>query len=185
MITWLWNVISGRLKHWNEANNAYVSDLLERAKAFPPAIEALFVQFTAASYIVVDSLVGPSRGGRRIIKKDCRTISRTQYAALHHLNLWAFVASFGVLNPQFRESIFAACRDFVGITDPETKVVQKILRYEKLDVGKICSDLWPEITDILGYRSDGVLEWFLLVPPFSAGFVKAMEKWKEAFKELR
>jgi hypothetical protein len=184
MITWFSNVISGRFRHWNDTNNAYVSALVERAQQFPPAIEPLFIQLTAASYVVVDSLVGPDQGRKRIIKKDSKQITAEQFRSLHHLNIWTFMALFGYQNPQFRDSFFAACKDFIGIQENEKRVAQAVLQMEKLDVATICSALFPEITRVLDYEGGSILDWLLLTPSFSLAYSQAVEAYKDAIIEL-
>lgn len=185
MITWLSNVFTGRFRHWNEANNSYVSALVERAKQFPPAIEPLFTELTAASYVVVDSLVGPDKGSKRIIKKDPKDITAEQFRSLHNLNIWTFVALFGLQNPQFRDSFFAACKDFIGIQENEKRMAHHVLEMHEIDVGKICSTLFPEITKILGHQDEGFLDWFMLTPSFSIAYSQALEAYKQAMENLK
>jgi len=185
MITWLLNVLTGRICHWNDANNSYLSALVDRAKQFPPAIEPLFTQFTFASYIVVDSLVGPNKESKRIIKKDLKSITAEQFRALHNLNIWTFVALFGLQNPSFRDACFAACKDFIGIQENEKKMVQRVLEMEKTDVGQICSTLFPEITKVLEYQDEGFTDWIMVTPAFTMGYSQAMEAYKRAMENLK
>ena len=185
MITWLSNILSGRYRHWNKANNIYLNTLVARAKQFPPAIAPLFFQFTAASSIVVDLLVGPDQGSKKIIKKDPKEITAEQFWSLHHLNIWTFVAVFGRQNPQFRDPLFMASEDFVGIQENEKRIAQFVLQMEGIDAGKICSTLFLEIAKILEYESEGFLDWYMLTPCFSIGYSHAMKKYKETLSRLK
>lgn len=184
MITWLSNVVTGRFKHWNEANTSYVTELVERAKAFPPAIAPLFVQFTAASHAVIDSLLGPDKGRKRIIKIDPLRIKPEQFQALHHLNLWTFVALFVQQNPQFRDSFFAACEDYVGIQDREKRITQFVLEMKSMDIGKLCSQLFPEIAAIIHYQGEHFPNWVLLTPLVATAYSEAMEAYKNAMRKM-
>ena len=185
MITWLSNVVTGRFRHWNDANNTHISALFERSKEFPPAIESLLTQFTIASYIVVDSLFGPDKGNKRIIKIDSKNITAEQFRSLHNLNIWTFVALFGLQNPQIRDSVFAACEDFIGVGENERRMIQSVSEMEEIDVGRVCSTLYPQITKTLGIQGEGVLDCFMLSPLISTAYSGAMDRYKIEIEKLK
>ena len=179
MINWISNVLSGRYRHWNDENNTYVNDLVERAKQFPPAIKPLFTNFTMASYGVVESLIGPDQGRHKIIKKDSKKINGQQFQSLHHLNIWAFISIFCHQNPKFRDSFFTACQDFIGMQENERELTEKVLGMEELDVGEVCSILFPRVSKILEYESGDLLDWYKLTPYFSSAYTQALEAYKQ------
>lgn len=187
MITWISNVVTGRYQHWNDTNNTYISFLLERSKEFPPAIEPLFTQFTLSSYTVVDFLVGPDKGSKRIIKIDPKTITSEQFRLLHNLNIWTFVALFGRQNPQLRDSFYAACRDFIGLEEVENgrSLTQTAIEMEEIDISKVCLTLYPEITCILKIRSKSIFDELMLTPLFTAVYSGAVEAYKKEIEKIK
>lgn len=185
MITWLAGIVTGRARHWREANTAYINVLVEVSKEFPPAIAPLFKEFTIASYIIVKRLVMSNGGTEQIIKIDLKNISPEQFQSLHNLNIWTFLALFSHQNPQYRDSFFAACNDFIGIRENESRMVQFVSNMDDIDVGNICATLYSEISKILRIKSDGLVDWLMLTPTFSYAYSDAMESYKREMANLK
>ena len=72
MIAWLLDLLSGRVFHWQRGNGAYITALHERAKTLPPSIGQLLINFSDASYVVVDAIFEPEDRSKAIIKKDLK-----------------------------------------------------------------------------------------------------------------
>lgn len=186
MITWLSNVITGRFQHWNEANNTYISVLYARTKQFPPAIEPLLFHFIVGSLVLVEWLVGPDKGRKRIIKKDANTISAQQFQSLHNLNIWTFMALFGHQNPEFHDSFFAACEDFIGIHENEALLLKLILQMKQIDAVELYSAQFAEVSKILDYRNDmDPRELYAFSCLAATAYSDAIQGHKEALAKLK
>lgn len=181
MLTWPYCLITGRLQHWVKENNSYVAILEEFAKTYPPAIEKLFLNFTASSYIVVNLLVGPESGRKRIIKKDVLEITGEQFEAIHTLIIWAFVALFVYQNPRLKDSHLEACETFLGFS--EEAIVKYVLQMDEINgssMYSLGSHLFSEIAKILDYQDVSFSGQYLFATIFMAAYSSAMEDYREA-----
>lgn len=183
MITWASNVLNGRLRHWNEANNNYVSALAERAKRLPAGIEPLLFGLIAASYNLVNYLVGPDRGTKRIIKKDPNDITAEQFQALHHLNIWTFVALFRRQNPHFPNSFSDACTELIGIRKSDLAIAEYIAQMKAIDGDEffeLCSKHFAEIAKILDYKDWDFRDCYMFASLFAVAYSDAIKSYKES-----
>ena len=179
MIRYISNVLSGRFRHWNDANNPHVSVLFERAKALPSSLQPLFAGFTVASHCLVIELLGPSKGNKRIIKIDPKDVTSEQFRSLHHLNIWTFAGMFVQQNPGFLETILLACKDFIGVRDNENVLVQYIAKMEKFDLGKVSSALLKEIGEILHCDTVDPRAIYFLTVNISIIYEEVMERYQQ------
>lgn len=178
MINWAFNVCTGRIAHWNKANNSYISELVDRAKTFSPAIATLFVEFSGSSYTIVNYLVGPIRSQYRILKVDLRQITRDQFKSLHHINIWTLVAVFGFLNPKQAGSVLAACADFIGDDTRSKGLVKDVFAMPEFDVSVVSRRLWLSYAVVLSIPSPDPLGWFRLIPIFTVACTSAIDRFK-------
>jgi len=175
MLLWVYNILTGGFYHWNTANTDYVAELVKRAETLPPTHGLLLTQFTYASNFLVDSLFGPSKGRKKIIKISHRRVNREQFRALHRLNIWTFAGLFGYQNPTLRKHVYYACDDLIGITDCEKGIVERILKMETLDVAVIGPLLFSEVSRVLNCSDEGVVPWFAIVAPFTVAYTGAVK----------
>ncbi len=150
------NIISGTILHWVNANNDYVKYLTERANCFPPKIETLLVQFSLSSYLLSEELLGPDKGGNKIIKKDPKLVTAAQFKSLHNLQIWFFLALFSLQHPDYRKNILKAGKEFIDINEVEKEMVFLVLGFKSMDnfdVGQSAFTLYKKICLILKYNS--------------------------------
>jgi hypothetical protein len=79
MLNWFKNVITGSFSYWNTNCNKYVAEQYEKASAYPPAISALFRSAVSSGYLVVDAMLGPDHGVKRMFSVGVKEINHTQY----------------------------------------------------------------------------------------------------------
>lgn len=175
------SALTGRTKHWVEHNNPYVNDLAQRTKQFPPAIQRLFLKFVAASYQVVEALVGPTMGKERIFKKELKSIGTREFRELHNMTIWGFLGLFAQQNPRLRTAFLVAGRDFIGITAREGQLVDSLIAAPKVDLGAIGHRLLDEYSRILRHEKDEVFGNFMLTTTFGTAYETAMKSYKDEF----
>jgi hypothetical protein len=159
MITMLSNVLTGRFRYWNENCNKYFAILYGRADHFPPAISPLFKRCTAASYELIDVLVGPDHGKKRIFDIDPKDISMNQYKEMTHYCIWFFVLFLSRNVRDISEPFIDACTDFIG-EGHRDKLRSQILDVEKPNPEQLVRDLSSDLAQManIGTRRD-LMDW--------------------------
>lgn len=187
MLNKLSNILTGRNRHWQVANKSYTDALWERSQNFPPAIASLLKNFTGASYFLVEELLGPEQGSKRLIKIDPLEITSDQFQSIHNLNIWSFVSLFCNLNPLHKDSIILACVTFIGLRENERQMAYDFDLMgvaEPTDIGQVCSRLHKELMNVLGIQNPGLLDWYLMTPTYSYVFKRALEIHKQDIASL-
>jgi hypothetical protein len=159
ILTYIGNVVTGRFAHWNSANNDTIVDLWERCNEFPEAIKIAFQEFIASSSSLMDVLLGPDRGRKRLVNKDPLRITRKQFARMHAVILECLAGVFIKLNPYCSESFKGALAILTGRNPDRSRIIQLIDGMDKPDLMTIGCAAWekiiaiaesPQDTDALG-----------------------------------
>ncbi len=92
---YLRDIISGRVKHWNETNNAVVSDLWNKLENLDSPNALILKHFLVAANLVVESLMGFHKTKiREIIDVDPKKINIQQFRQLYCILLSYFAFLF-------------------------------------------------------------------------------------------
>lgn len=148
VFTYVGNVITGRLAHWNDANNRSIADLWERCAEFPDGLRIPFQNFVVSSASLMDALLGPHEGRDRLIKKDPLRITRRQFTQMHELILESFAGVFVQINPSLSESFKRAIAVLTGRSPNDLRIFQHIQGMEQLNLYAVGSAVWKEIVSI-------------------------------------
>ncbi len=162
------NILNGRILHWGNTNNVYIKLLIERAKHFPPKTEILLTQFSLASYLMSEELLGPDKGKNRIIKKDSKKVTAEQFKSLHNLHIWSFIALFCLQNSRYRKNILEVGKEFIDINKNEIEMIRLILSFksmDNIDISQCTFTLFKKVCLILEYESKNSLQESLSFSP--------------------
>ncbi len=145
ILTYVGNVVTGRVAHWNDANNQTIADLWERTNDFPDPLKISFRAFIVASSSLMDVLLSPDKGRKRLIKRDPLRIARQQFARMHAVILECLAGMFIQLNPSFSESCKGALAILTGRDPDRSRIIQLIEGMDQLDVMATGCAAWEEI----------------------------------------
>ena len=148
VFTYVGNVITGRLAHWNDANNRSIADLWERCAEFPDGLRIPLQNFVVSSASLMDALLGPHKGRDRLIKKDPLRITQRQFTQMHELILESLAGMFAQINPSLSESFKRAIAVLTGRSPNDLRIFQHIQGMEQLNLYAVGSAVWKEIVSI-------------------------------------
>lgn len=145
ILTYIGNVLTGRFAHWNDANNQTIADLWERSNGFPDSLKIPFQDFIVSSSSLMDVLLGPDKGRKRLIKKDPLRITRQQFSRMHAVILESLAGMFIQINPSFSESGKGALAILTGSNPDRSRMIQLIEGMDRPDVMTTGCAAWEEI----------------------------------------
>jgi hypothetical protein len=162
----------------------YIRHLLQRAQAFPPFIEPLLTQFCLASCTVVQIIFEADEEGEPLLENMPKAITATQAQELHGIVFWTFTAMFVLQNPRLSEPVASACADLLGLRSNEDQLFEQITAMNEVDIGTICSWLFPEIVRILEIKRPESFEWIKLASPVSIAYSEAVQAYANTIRDL-
>lgn len=101
---WLKNVVSGRYRHWNEAQNRTFTGLWEAASALPPPASEMLQAFLVSSLSLCDRLLGPDSPDP-LLRVDVRDLAATEFRRLHAAQTGAMAGTYAAINPHLRSTL--------------------------------------------------------------------------------
>jgi hypothetical protein len=183
IFTYIGNVVTGRFAHWNDANNQRINEMWERSQHFPEDIKIPFQDFISSCSLLMNYLLGPDQGCKRLIKKDPLRITRQQFRSIHAIILEAFVGMFLKLNPSFSDSFKPSLAILTGKNPDESRILRFTEQMGNPDISEIGCAAWEEIIAAAeSPQGSGALDAY----PFSMLFgAVALESFKDVRGKLK
>jgi len=154
IFTYFGNVVTGRIAHWNDTNKQIVTDLWERAEQFPEPAKLIFLKFIGSSMYLVEELLGPHKGRKRLIRKDLRRVSRRQFADLYAILLESHVGMYLHVNrpslSDLSEYLKGALVILTGRNPDKSRMIQLIDGLDEFDLMQIGTVAWAELVKAAG-----------------------------------
>lgn len=144
MLRWLSNVVSGRIRHWNDTNNSVVTVLWQRCGGLSAEGQAVYKEIIASSASLADRLLGPDRGSNRLLSVDPKAVSKSEFARLHNIQVAAMAGMFAAINPFLRDSLQAALSTLTA-HDPEATDIFREYASATPDLKSAGPALWSRL----------------------------------------
>lgn len=93
-LRYLRNVLTGRYRHWNTEHVPLVATLRQRVRELPPFERSVLLGAVVASTLLVNQLLGPDAGKRRLLRADARRLTQQEFWHIYFLLMSAFLAIF-------------------------------------------------------------------------------------------
>jgi len=120
----------------------------------------LFTKFTASASATVSMVTGhcphSSTQDLKIIYKNIKDITSSQFQDAHNLNIWTLIATFAASDSKSRDILIETGENFIGIKENEKKVVQEILNLSKPEPFQIAMIVYPELINAFEYQDNGM-----------------------------
>jgi hypothetical protein len=157
MISKAISILTGRTQHWAKYNNSHVSMLLRNAESLHPTIKPPLLQFIASSHFIINELIGPTKGDNRIIKKELKSITSSEFRDLHGITIWTLISVFNRQTCRAKDLsalMILSTINLIGLNEQE-KFISKLISSEpNIDISLICNELFNEYSRILHCDSE-------------------------------
>ena len=166
IFSYLADVVSGRIRHWNETNNVIIKELWGKVENLPKPFDLVLRHFLVSAGIVVESLVGPNRRSKQILDIELKKISIQQFRHLYSVLLAYFCFMFYVVNPFLKEQLQRTLLEIVAEPQSVLKLLRSLERIGKLDMARLSGEVWDKVVDVTGFGTKdhaGQLVYFGMV----------------------
>lgn len=166
MFKYLKDVISGRIKHWNETNNVVVTELWNRLEAMRNPSTMTLKHFLVAAGIVVDRLMGFERQMKvkAVIDIPCRKVSIEQFRQLYCILLSYFTFLFCTSNPHLKEEKKEALYELIDQPELAKKLLSSLDKIGKADMSNTAFEVWNNVVETIGFgQKDDFLQALYLM----------------------
>lgn len=149
---YLRDVVSGRIKHWNETNNVVVSELWNKLENLESPNSLILKHFLVAAKLVVESLMGLQQLKiKEIIDIDPKKVNIQQFRQLYCILLSYFTFLFYTSNPYLKEQQKEALLQVVEKIELAKKLLESLHKIGKIDMFAIGNKVWNEVVEIIGF----------------------------------
>lgn len=180
MINYLYNALTGRLGRWNSFSEKVFHQAQNFISRSPEDERKPFMAFVAGSEFALRYMLHPINGGKRLIKKDIKTVGEKEFVALHTCMLNHLLAiHFSVNGNEDVNNVGKNFSKYTGRDFTNSKPVIIVAQKPPIDLAGLSGNIWDEISDILSYKESGFLKWTLVSPilseyyQFSLDFIKS------------
>lgn len=149
---YLRDVVSGRIKHCNETNNAVVGELWNKLENLESPNSLIIKHFLVAANLVVESLMGFQQSKiKEIIDIDPKKVNIQQFRQLYYILLGYFTFLFYTTNPYSKEEQQEALFQVIDQPELAKKLLQSLHKIGEVDMFAMGNKVWNEVVEIIGF----------------------------------
>lgn len=183
LLSYIGNVVTGRIAHWNSANNQVTTRFWNRAEQFPKYLQIPVKAFVACSSSLVDVLLGPDQGSNRLLAKDPLEITASQFTEIHTVVIESLAGVFLQMNPSFAPSVAAALTEVTGRNPIDSRAFRLIGQLSEPDVWATGKAVWEELVSISGSKQGtGPIEVYHFAYIMGSVSVKMVQRIRREFE---
>lgn len=180
IITYFSNVVTGRFGHYNDARDRFINYVWYEVEKYPEPIKAFYRNLCKSIIFIVEELIGPQKGNKRLIKIDPLKISKKKINTIFGYTLATLVSVYLKINNNSKSEILKSYEDIAKSKLENTALFKQIMKAQKVDVTTFAYDYYNFITkDILGLSSNEILEWIYIAPILTSAYLSFIEGFKE------
>ena len=155
-LIWIYNVISGRVAHWNEANNSTFNRLWTATNSLSQSRAVMVRSFLLASQLIVEKLIAPNEP-KRIFPINVKALSSDDFKRLHGIHVGALGAGHICLNRRMAADVRAAIERVFQNDSSAMRVFDSGVAKGTTEIREIAATVWDLYRrDFNAFQASGV-----------------------------
>jgi hypothetical protein len=151
------DALSGKTLHWNNTNNAVVSELWGRLPEVSPQLGEFFKAAIVGAGSVVERLFFPKSLARPILSSDLRRLDKRDFEEIYKAALWLLAFKLHRANPQLSDVIAADLSMILGGEPGPGTIAEAfslLLQCEEASPGSAALQGWKRICEVSRQSAD-------------------------------
>ena len=178
--TYVSNVITGRFGHFNTAREQFYEIIMKSIKDFPKSPKLFYAQMFPYANHIVEHLIGPSKGNKRILKIDPLKISQQNIVNLYLHTYYLLTCIYTKINSSDKESVIQSYNKLFNADIGNAKLLLKLHSKSDFDLTQIVPDWFRQAKNEVGVDTGNVLDWCLLTPHIMFAYTSFIERINES-----
>jgi len=152
LFRYLRDVVSGRIKHWNETNNVVINEVWNKLENLESPNGLILRHFLVGAKVVVESLTRFQRPKiKEIIDVDVKKMEVQQFRQLYSILLSYFTFLFYTSNPYLKKEQKQALFQVIEEVESAKELLQSLDKIGKTDMFAIGKEVWDRVVDVIGF----------------------------------